>query len=337
MKDFFALEASIPSTDEEFAKKFLDFIRINRKSLEPTRNESALKNQKFVNNNIALVSPTFPLNFITKRLLMISDSTLLSPLSDQFAKYNQITTNYSFTYQSFNEVNFMSNCNNLVELGRWLIECRSLLEHGDIFYYPNIQTEERSVNYQMNQASPIVTSEDNLIDNLINYRKVVQQMENVLPRSDYLRAITQVEIPFIDGVDLDDFCKINCDEHHHLECFREFLREQFLELSINEGSESFERTTGLIGSRITKGLKGLTSDFQSIKRKAAFQATRATICTLVATLVAINSGFLPFLPSIWGTGGGGLVAFLQLIERNYEKMKRLKESPFYYLWLLGKK
>jgi hypothetical protein len=338
MTKFFTSENIDELTETELAKKFMDFMHSNHKYLTAIKKEITSRST-FDLRNVSILTSDTPLSWMTKRALLIADSTLLGHPTNKFTEYKTEGFCTDPAYDIWEDVTYCTNCPDLLELGYWLKRCRGLLERGDVFYYPKVKVERVRTQYQGYQQFDWGTTEDHLYDALVSSRKIVQNMRDNPLKADFIRAIIEIvkiHLPFVGRVDLSAFSKISCDEHRRLETFRSFFREQFLELSSNEGSVSFDRNLQRIGIRIRNGVRALASDFRSLRRKAAFQSVGATIGTVVATLLAINSEVFPMLPTILGPSVG-LTVFLKFIEEDYEKLSRLKDSPYYYLWILESK
>ncbi len=141
-----------------------------------------------------------------------------------------------------------------------------------------------------------------------------------------MRVIVQLEVPFIDNVDMSDFAKISCDERVYLDKFRDHIREHFIDILGKEGDPFFDKELQKVGIKLRNGTRSLASDIQAMGRKAAFRAAGAVVCTTMATLVAINSSLFQAWSAVLGPGGG-LVAFLKIIEDYNEQRRIAKDSP----------
>jgi len=148
--------------------------------------------------------------------------------------------------------------------------------------------------------------------------------------------VLQIDLPYIENVDLKTFSQITSDERVPLERFRDLLRIKFLHLQENEGSEFFEAGLAKIGSELREGVRRLTSDYDTLKRKAAFQITGAAIAATTAILVAVSSTIFGVLPQVLGTGGG-LLAIAKALEQYLSKKQKTEDMPYYYLWLFHRK
>ena len=317
--------------DEELAEFYINFTYSNKEYLKSTDYATTEKITSEL-NNVSILTKDTALSFLTKRSLLIAESTLLSHADGANFVFKQEAVDFGGVYGDHQTTDYYTNCHNLKELGKWLKDCKNLLISGDIFYYPKTKREIIS------GSGAIIASkwseEDLLYDIFVKNRKIVQsQYKPVL--SDMMKAIFQIELPLIDNVNMSIFSKISCDERKYLDSFRDFIREHFLELHDNEGNETFERNLNRVSIKIKNGLRLLDSDFRELKRKKAIQATGAIIGSMVATLVAIRSDIFGILPSVIGSGGGYLL-LLKYLENNYSKLNKLKDSPFYYLWLLHK-
>lgn len=330
-KFYSSVELDISPNDLAIA--FIKFIQSNKDHLKQIAAPNA-ENNLHNFRNISLLAQNTELSYLTKRSLFLADSTLLGHAFEPEIKYDWSSYTPEHIYEPVtSETHCYTNCPNFAELGSWLKACKGLLENGDLFYYPKTKIVSRS--YDWHAPEEVSTNEDYLYDAVVSSRKIVEPITNDLWKTSLARVITQVEVPYLDHVDLIHFSKISCDEHHHLEVFRDHMREQFLDIFNNEGNESFDQNLQRIGINLRKGVRGLTSDMKSLNNTTALQTIGATIGTIAATLVAINSSLFDAWATVLGAGGG-LAVFLKTVESHKEKQRLLENSPYYYLWLLEK-
>jgi hypothetical protein len=331
-KFFMEQNSNTASGEEDVAKSFIGFIFKNDHYF---RKISEYKNKsRFW--NVALLSENASLSFLTKRSLLLSDTTLLGHSNEPNIVYD-ISYDTGSGKLVYTDTYYLSNCPDLSELGTWLTACQPLLESGEAFYYP--KTAEQ---YHQEDWSPggelreEIFNTDHIFDALITSRKVVELGELSSHTKNLIHMITEIEIPVIDNVSIENFTKITCDEHESFEIFRDFLRQNFLDLLENEGNEHFEKNLQKIGININSGARKIASDIKQLRRKTAIRSIQAAIGFVVATLVAINSNFASNIAPLLGSAGG-LTSFLGIIERHQDEFSKLKGDNFYYIWLLENK
>lgn len=209
------------------------------------------------------------------------------------------------------------------------------MQIGDLFYYPKIYKSETwgdGATIQEDKGS----SDNHLFDAIVNSKRIVQNFTASPLKSKFIRTVVELEIPFIENVGMNLLSEICYDEQEHLNVFRDFIYENILECSLASEHETFDSDMAKISLKLKNGVRGLTSDFKSLKTKTAFQTTGAIIGTLTATLVSINSEIFHAVANIVGISGGLGVSLTTI--QNHILNKRLKQdSPCYFLWLLQDK
>lgn len=334
MAKFFSSIDLNETPSKEISLAYLDFMYTNYTLLKG-RSKLDHSDSSIDFRNISILTKETKLSFLTKRSVLVGDSTIMSHEADPknlvvYKAYNDFS---DYTYNVYEDISHYTNCPDLIELGEWLKSCKELLELGDVFYYPKIMIEKVRQDQMHGEHSFTTIHEDLLYDAIVSSRKIIQPGNRYKNNNQLIRAIVQIELPVIDNTSLSDFSKISCDEHISLERFRTFFREQFIELLINEGNESFDKNLHKISFQILNGVSHLKRDFSIFKGKSAIQSIGAVIGTTTATLIAINSALFKDLQLILGAGGG-VALFTKIIEGFYENNKEIKNSPFYYMWLI---
>jgi hypothetical protein len=347
MEDFFSdLESSPPilrkghndarmcGTDihAEVALRFADFFlsshqKYGDRSLQFDPRSHALK-------TVSVVASETPLAFLTRRLPLVAETAILTHRDAEahiVSSWDDGPPSYGADARARKDY---IRCPSLTELGHWLLDCKPLLLSGDIFYYPELRMEVFHENYYMQDGEwKDVDITTNIVTELIvENKKLAEASERLTFDSTFVKAVLQVELPYIENVDLITFSKITSDESDALQSFRSFLRSKFIELQKADGNNYFETELVKIGWDIRDGIRKLDSDLVSIRRKPAFQATGATILTTTAVLLAVNSIAFGHLAQIVGSGGGLMLA-INAIHEYLSNRKQVQESPFYYFWL----
>lgn len=292
-------------------------------------------------NNVNILSHQTPLSFLTKRLPLIADTTIISHYGEKRHEFyhGTWTSPTGSTIYRFDDCTCYLRCPDLEELGVWLRDCKPLLTGGDLFYFPDIIVETIFADdfSTRRQKAYWEASRDPLCEIIVENKKLVHLLTDQMVKSKLVRPVVLVDLPYIENVDLGTFAHITADEKEPTERFRDFLRLKFLDLKQNEESEFFETNLAKIGIELRDGVRKLEADFATLKQKRAFQVAGATIAATTAILVAINGTAFGNLPALLGTSGGLLAIANAIQEYSVEKRKTINESPYYYLWLLSQK
>ncbi len=315
----------------KFCENFIENTPGNIPSLNIPKNDIT---------NVSILGNNTPLDFITKRTPLLADTTVLSHYGEQEHKFHfsKLQTGNSITSAIDYESTFNIRCPSLNELGKWLIDCRPLLEDGQIYYLPDFTYSQETYDFHVNERRGYRNyqpSRDLLYDIITKSKKMIgYQVQNTI-KTDLFRVLFSVDLPYIENIDTNTFAKITVDEPEAAETFRNFLRLRFLGLESAVGSESYEKDVSKIGVELREGVRQLNSDFNLLKKKRSFQVTGATIACVTAVLVALDNTQFGYLPELLGTSGGILAVSKSLQEYSTEKQKTVEDSPYYYLWLLS--
>lgn len=330
MKAFFAtVDSSLESSPEELAIKFANFFVEGR-----GRNGVVVSLPKEHLYNVSIVARNTSLPFLTKMVPLVADTTVLTHYREQEYLFYEFEDSLASWGADKVDTRCYLRCPSLYELGKWLIDCKPLLLQGDIFYFPDILNRNITETRYDDTGYPYDTEESigTLCDFIVTNRNISEVLTRRIAKSQLVRPILQIDLPYLDNVDLKTFSKITADEKESLDRFRDFLRIKFLELRENEGNENLEANLAKIGAELRDGVRGLNSDYNALKRKTAFQVTGAMVAATSAVLVAVNGAVFGLLPQIVGTSGG-LLAIAKILEEHFSKQHDIQDNPNYYLWL----
>jgi hypothetical protein len=188
-------------SDQELAKEYHLY---SYEFQEDVRKVTTIEENHFDFRNVALLMEQTEIPFLTKRILILAETSLLSHGTEKYYNFHHKQT-FADSYGYWDQDRYLTNCPSLDEMGDWLRHARPLVEAGEIFYYPKIRIEP---GYQ-----------DHLFDAIIQSRKFVQSVSASQIRTKLIRSVVNINLPIIDNIDLADFSKITMDEHQHLEKF----------------------------------------------------------------------------------------------------------------------
>lgn len=321
-------------TPTEFAKKFvLHFKDSYLSDLDSTKFEKGIC-------NFAVAGYDSSLEFLAKRLSLISDHSLISQYSQNWVHLYGDQLREPHKSDELTDYALRIDSPDLQGLGKWLCDCAPLIINGNVKYYPRIRRidyEESEMGYgrhwEEEVADYVVTRN---LDAIIRKERIVEVQNDRFLKSSFIKNVISVEFPVIEEVDLRHFSKITADEKSRIEILRDFLRGKFLELEEIQGSESYNAKIGKIGLEIREGVRMIRSEFKEIAAKTSFQVTGAILASSVATLVAINSNILGSYGHLIAPSGG-LYPLLRSLENRALAIHNVKDSPYYYFWLLSRK
>ncbi|MET8947550.1 hypothetical protein ABZX30_29410 [Streptomyces sp. NPDC004542] len=301
---------------------------------------------------------------ITKRGALVCDTLLLSHGGEggmhHIGGISRPRDTYGFLWNPFHDVwksnSLYMRCPDPAALGQWIIDAEPLLRAGIAWYLPaySIQVSRReslsfeSYNQQLQMAQidgreapelSWVSQEDEAVptalDFLVSSGKAIEQSESQPLKSQVVRPVLEISLPFVDGVGLRDFSEITVNEFGAYAGFQGFLRQAFLELDEGLQAVQSERELVKIGHRIEEEVRGVQSQMNSVRRKRAVSITGAAIGTVSATLVAVYGPVFEQAVMILGAAGaGGVWGIIQSVADNSPQV--LRENKWYYVWALAK-
>lgn len=298
-------------------------------------------------NNIALMNVNDSSAFFTKKALLISDNIILSDINPTstnhhiISEFKDVPTNGSA--QTSIDYKVYLRTERIEEVGRWIKTNKELILSGYATYFPDIKSELRIETWYMGDENHIIENPaSDKFNDIINAKS---NISSTLSRSfindNYLRAIAEIEIPYIEGVSNNMMVKLIEDKSDILADLRISLKENFLELNNANGAENFDYITKKIGNNIHKCVKDIRLEIEKLNRKTFFQVTGAITAVATATLVAINGGVLSkdLLNSLLGYlgAGSGIISVSKFFENYLENKSKIKEMPYYFIWLFHKK
>lgn len=272
------------------------------------------------------------LDWITMRGALISDTLLLTHSRDAPQQG-----------QADHRLSYKFNCPSLPALGDWVLGAAPLLKAGIAWYLPRYShvRETHTVSprsalvdswfgVETHDTGLMDTSKE--IDYLIRDGRAIDVSGGHPVMGRLVRPILEVDLPFIDGVDLREFSKITTGEFASYDAFRDFLRGRLL--AADQGVNSVTPDTELvkIGLEIKDGIRSVAAKMAQARRSRAVGATGAIVGTVGAILVAVYGQTLAEAVAIAGASGG----VWQIIQAAAENSPRsLRDDKWYYVWLLS--
>jgi hypothetical protein len=226
------------------------------------------------------------------------------------------------------------HCANLEALGRWVRDTKPLLTAGLVWYLPRYSIETRAaLNGKILQRVDL-PERFQAVDYLIRDGRAVDASGAEPLKSRLVRPVLQVDLPFIEGVNLRDFSKITVGEFAAFSAFRDFLRHSFIDMDDAMNAVAADRELVKLGLQIKDQVRAVGVELGKARRKRAVSVTGAVIGSVGATLVAVYGPALAAAVAAVGAGGG-LWGIIHAATEN--STRYLREDKWYYVWMMDKK
>ena len=333
MKDFFQQCINrMPVSKNMSETVALEYARFlwgtgNRKGLAQRGQED---NSKY---DVALAHSQVDMQQLTMRVSLISDTLMLSQHNpghsrEILSKASEVTINDAV----ITKVGFRYS--NLDAIGRWILEAEPLLKSGLAWYLPHFwETNSRSSAYY--EGSRDYDSKVPIVDFLIQGKNRLIHSSDADPiKSKIVRPIMEIDLPFLDGVNLRDFSDITVSEFNSYINFRDFLRDRFLSIDDSMNAVESERALMRIGIEIRDQVRATRSEMSATVRKRAVASSGAMVGSVGTILAAVYGPAFEEALKILGVGAGLWGVMESLSTSN---IKQLKDDKWYYVWALYKK
>lgn len=339
MRAFFA---RLYSTDpEHVAKKYGKFFWKKDGEL---RDQDRLLKSPF---HVGLGIHGSEYNAITKRVPLVSDTLLLSNRGEgnyyEIARYRseldgvdpEAIKMHALAGGGFSADHYGIKAPDLRALGQWIMDSEPLLCAGLVWYLPSYATSSDIISgkTKLRESKPV--GHTTALDILSSGRKAVTLSIRPPAPSRFVKTVLEVDLPFIDGVDLRTFSKITADEFGSYTAFRDFLRNRFAELDGAMDSDQADLQLMRIGSDIRDGIRAVHAQMAKIRTIRAVAASGAVVTTGAAVLTAVyGPAIAPAVAALGATGG--LWGAVHAVTEN--SVRTLRDGkPWYYVWTLSKK
>jgi hypothetical protein len=172
------------------------------------------------------------------------------------------------------------------------------------------------------------------VDLLIHDGRAVDSSGAEPVKSQLVREILRMDLPFIEGVDAPTFSKITIGEFNAFSAFRDFLRQSLLDMDESQNAVQSERAIVKLGLQIKDQIRSVRAEMRTARRKNLLAATGATVGSVGAVLVAVYGPALAAVVTALGAGSGGWGMLHSVAEKN---PRAVREDKWYYVWVLAKK
>lgn len=299
---------------------------------------------------------------ITKRAALVSDTLLLShngigpahrvralsrnytehPLGTRLASDQSGVAGTRGTMRIEQREYLTMHCPDLGKLGSWLIDAEPLLKAGLAWYLPAYavsRQREISRSGSLNDGPEPESSANvpSALDFLVQTGRAVTESDVSPPhpiKSQVVRPVLAIDLPFLDGVGMADFSEITVQEFPAYTAFRSFLRQELLAVDTALNAVDSEREMVKIAHGIEDELRGIRSQMTAMRRKRAVAVSGAVIGAVGASSSPCTGlGFFQTAATVMGVAGaGGIWGIIQSAADN--SPRALRDSPWYYIWVL---
>ena len=229
------------------------------------------------------------------------------------------------------------HCADLGELGRWLLGARDLLEAGLVWYLPSYSVvthvggDDGDHPYLQQHGT---AERAKAVDFLIQDGRAVDASGVKPVKSRLVRPLLHIDLPFMDGVGIQDFSKITIEEFASYSAFRDFLRLSFLEMDESLNMVQSDQEIVKLGLRIKDQVRSAHAEMERVRRKRSVAVTGAVVSSVGAVLVAVYGPALAAAVTAVGATGG-LWGIMNAAAENSARV--LRENQWHYVWVLAKK
>lgn len=321
-----------------------------------SRKRELVDEKKFSLSNfhIGLGSADGDLDRLTKRGVLVADSLLLAhgrsfpqhtvaglsrrteifnPFEQPYVDPNLI---YEGTTVTESSEGLSMHCPDLEKLGGWLVDVEPLLTSGLAWYLPTYSiSSSESCSLPSTRDRYEEQLVPSILDFLVRNGRIVEEYTTQPVKSQMVRPVLRIDLPFVDGVGLQDFSKLTVNEFASYAGFRSFMRQTFLELDDALNAVQSERELTKIGLQIEDEIRGVQAQVSAARRKRAVAVTGAGVGTVGAVLVAVyGPAFQSAMAILGAAGAGGVWGVIQAAVENGRYS--LRQNKWYYVWALAK-
>jgi hypothetical protein len=150
-----------------------------------------------------------------------------------------------------------------------------------------------------------------------------------------LRALLELDLPYLDGIPLSLFAEILKDEKESLIALRAALVHLMNKLdSIKDEDKFMEEIDHIRRNHIEAELSKLRG---VIKRVANMRALRTAGCVVGSSIICLLSAMGVPTTSLLLPAAGGIAANLMELAKRIDEEQKMRDNPMYFLWHLKSK
>lgn len=208
-----------------------------------------------------------------------------------------------------------------------LEDLQVMLESGRICYTPfiHLSIDEDGIGEACLKAraiDAILASDCSIVSNTMDHKSAR------IPA----HLLTEIKIPYLEGVSLTLLAQILEDETDSLDTFRTELNRAFEDLEHSDDPDEARR-------RLTELKRDILEDELDKVRQVCDRLSRMNSLTRIGAYVATGAltvaGLLGLTPPSLVCGStGAAMATINSLYRNYEEKRNIRRSPMYFAWRL---
>lgn len=347
---------SIASTHERFFRKLSRDVRKDKaevakqyaKALYKKGAIPVAKHRKVGTYHFGLNVAPSQFSSVTKRAVLVADTLMLSqdhteayvPL-DSYADHDPAILGPDGEDLGSNNgyfaIEYGMNCSDLRGLGRWILDSEDLMRKGILWYLPAYQEGRRhTLSTDGNVWDSLTPSPIRPIDYLVSDKRALLNVSGAPPeKTELIRPVLTVDLPFLEAASLKDFSKITVDEFGAYENFKTFLRVKLTEMDDAANAVESERELRKLAREIEQGIREVSVNMDTSKRTRWAHLAGVGIHAISATLFAVAD-----LKTLQYVSMGAAMSGTTPLVSNFfksvvdDRPRKQRNSHWYYVWAL---
>ncbi|MFJ6574889.1 hypothetical protein ACIQMY_02885 [Streptomyces sp. NPDC091368] len=305
---------------------------------------------------VGLSSDLSSFTHVTKRVALVADTMLLSDhgigavheLGSISVPYGDFAAAMDGTgpESGIDTWRYGMVTRDLAELNQWLLNAEALLRGGLAWYgpvfldgSPDSVGDHEVLRDRSRRADPdpLPSFSDRSIDFLVEHGRAVDLTRSKPLASRVVRPILEIDLPFIDGLRLNDFAQVTVEEFDSFRQHRDFMRSRLLEL--DDALEAVDSQIALerVALAIRDELNAATVEMNGAARSRALSRSGAVLGTTSAVLAAVRPEALQSTLALSSTIAAGATGLWPTIQAFADTKAKRTHGKWHYVWALQKK
>lgn len=284
---------------------------------------------------------------VTKRATLVTDTLMLS--EDHSGPYVSLDS-YSehvptmdadgqdiSDHDDFHAITYGMNCSDLEGLGKWILDTEALLKKGNLFYLPAYQSSrEYALTAEGNVWDNLKPSPIRPLDYLVDDKRAIVNLAGATPeKSELIRPVLTVDLPFLEATSMKDFSEITVNEFGAYENFKSLLRVKLTEMNDAANATQSDRELRKLAREVEQGIREVDAKMNASKGTRWGNLSLVGVHSIAATLFAVADLHSLKYMTIGAAAAGTtpLVAnfFKSIVD---DRSGKHRESAWYYVWAL---
>ncbi|MDG9728520.1 hypothetical protein [Streptomyces sp. NPDC057363] len=287
---------------------------------------------------------------VTKRAVLVADTMMLSEhgtgavhelgrLASDHHRVDPSETGIAYDTGLIRRYGMVTK--DIRELGQWLLNAEPLLRSGLVWYCPVKVFGDPVPHSQRDpepaRPDPLPSFSDRSIDFVVEHGRAVDLSRDKPLASRVVRPILEIDLPFINGLSLNDFAQVTSEEFNSYTQYRDFMRSRLLEL--DDALEAVDSQVALerIALAIRDELSAATAEIHKATRSRALIRSGAVLGSTSAVLAAVRPDALQGALATSATIAAGATGLWPTIQAFADIKPKRAHGKWYYVWILQKK